>query len=55
LTALVKDAATAPLRDLPKGKTIMNIEKSDLRPVLFKDFENSLKQIMPSVSKQTLL
>jgi SpoVK/Ycf46/Vps4 family AAA+-type ATPase len=50
LTAVVKDAAMAPLRDLPPGKTILNILPSELRPVTLQDFLKALKVISPSVS-----
>jgi SpoVK/Ycf46/Vps4 family AAA+-type ATPase len=50
LTAVVKDAAMAPLRDLPAGKTILNIHPSELRPVTIQDFMKAFKAISPSVS-----
>lgn len=54
LAAVVKDAAMQPLRDLPPGKTILTINKEDLRPILLKDFEKAFSQSNPSVSKKTL-
>ena len=38
LTAVVKDAAMGPLRDLPKGKTVLTMTKADLRPIKLIDF-----------------
>jgi hypothetical protein len=38
LTAVVKDAAMAPLRSLPKGKSILTVNTSELRPVNLNDF-----------------
>lgn len=33
LAALVKDAAMGPLRDLPKGKTVLTVRTEELRPI----------------------
>lgn len=51
LSAIVKDAAMAPLRDLPKGKTILTVSTGDLRPVNLNDFEDAFKRTQASVSK----
>ena len=55
LTAVVKDAAMAPVRSLPKGKSIIDISPADLRAVTFADFTTAFQAIQPSVSKQTML
>ena len=51
LSAIVKDAAMTPLRDLPKGQTIITVSTADLRPVNLKDFEGAFSRTQPSVSK----
>ncbi len=51
LTAVVKDAAMAPLRSLPKGKSILTVNTSELRPVNLNDFFEAFEKMQPSVSK----
>ncbi|KAK0589058.1 hypothetical protein LWI29_009112 [Acer saccharum] len=52
---LVKDASIGPLRDaLKQGIEITKLQKEDMRPVTLKDFENSLKEVRPSVSLNEL-
>jgi spastin len=53
LTALVKDAAMGPLRDVPSEK-LMKMDNVDLRPVGSSDFSKALKEFQPSVSKKSL-
>lgn len=52
ITALAKDAAMGPLREL--GDQLLFTEKADIRPVALKDFVKSLESIRPSVSKENL-
>jgi spastin len=52
LTALCKDASLGPIREL--GDSIRNVSPSQVRPVTLKDFQNSLSQIRPSVSMDSL-
>ncbi|OWB77622.1 ATP binding protein [[Candida] boidinii] len=52
ITALAKDAAMGPLREL--GEKLLLTSKSEIRPVELKDFINSLNYIRPSVSKESL-
>ncbi|KAH8819685.1 AAA family ATPase-like protein [Xylogone sp. PMI_703] len=52
ITALAKDAAMGPLRAL--GEALLHMSMDDIRPIEFKDFEASLVNIRPSVSKQGL-
>ncbi|KAG7009150.1 protein SAP1 [Physcia stellaris] len=52
ITALAKDAAMGPLRSL--GEALLSMSMDDIRPIGFKDFEASLINIRPSVSKQGL-
>lgn len=52
ITALAKDAAMGPLRSL--GEALLHMSMEDIRPIQFKDFEASLVNIRPSVSKQGL-
>lgn len=52
MTALAKDAAMGPLRSL--GEALLEMSTDEIRPISFKDFENSLMNIRPSVGKQGL-
>jgi len=52
ITALAKDAAMGPLRSL--GEALLHMSMEDIRPIQFKDFEASLINIRPSVSKEGL-
>jgi SpoVK/Ycf46/Vps4 family AAA+-type ATPase len=52
ITALAKDAAMGPLRSL--GEALLHMSMDQIRPIQFKDFEASLINIRPSVSKQGL-
>lgn len=52
ITALAKDAAMGPLREL--GEKLLLTSKSEIRPVELKDFVSSLNYIRPSVSKESL-
>jgi SpoVK/Ycf46/Vps4 family AAA+-type ATPase len=52
ITALAKDAAMGPLRSL--GEALLHMSMDQIRPIQFKDFEASLVNIRPSVSKQGL-
>ncbi|QPG73843.1 hypothetical protein FOA43_001158 [Brettanomyces nanus] len=52
ITALAKDAAMGPLREL--GDKLLLTSKSDIRPLQLKDFVSSMKYIRPSVSKRNL-
>ena len=45
LTAVVKDAAMAPLRSLPKGKSILTVNTSELRPVNLNDFFEAFEKM----------
>lgn len=52
ITALAKDAAMGPLRSL--GEKLLEMSMDDIRPMQIVDFEASLVNIRPSVSKQGL-
>jgi SpoVK/Ycf46/Vps4 family AAA+-type ATPase len=52
ITALAKDAAMGPLRSL--GEALLQMSMDEIRPIQFMDFEASLVNIRPSVSKQGL-
>ncbi|MCJ1391966.1 hypothetical protein MMC18_008479 [Xylographa bjoerkii] len=52
ITALAKDAAMGPLRSL--GEALLHMSMDEIRPIQFADFEASLINIRPSVSKQGL-
>ncbi|KAH6721162.1 AAA family ATPase-like protein [Leptodontidium sp. MPI-SDFR-AT-0119] len=52
ITALAKDAAMGPLRSL--GEALLHMSMDQIRPIQFEDFEASLVNIRPSVSKQGL-
>ncbi|XP_044145552.1 spastin isoform X2 [Bufo gargarizans] len=53
LTALAKDAALGPIREL-KPEQVKNMSASEMRNIKFSDFQNSLKKIKCSVSSSTL-
>ena len=52
ITALAKDAAMGPLRSI--GEALLCMSTDEIRPINFDDFEASLMNIRPSVSKQGL-
>lgn len=52
ITALAKDAAMGPLRSL--GERLLHMSPEEIRPIDMRDFEASLVNIRPSVSKQGL-
>ena len=52
ITALAKDAAMGPLRNL--GAALLYTPMDQIQPINFSDFEASLVNIRPSVSKQGL-
>ena len=52
ITSLAKDAAMGPLRNL--GEALLYTPMDQIRPILFEDFEASLVNIRPSVSKEGL-
>ena len=52
ITALAKDAAMGPLRSL--GEALLHMSMDEIRPIQFEDFEASLVNIRPSVSKAGL-
>ncbi|XP_076991116.1 spastin isoform X4 [Tamandua tetradactyla] len=53
LTALAKDAALGPIREL-KPEQVKNMSASEMRNIQISDFTESLKKIKRSVSPQTL-
>lgn len=53
LTSLAKDAALGPIRELGPDQ-VRSMAASEMRNIKFKDFEDSLKRIKPSVSPLTL-
>uniref|UniRef100_A0A667ZZL1 microtubule-severing ATPase n=1 Tax=Myripristis murdjan TaxID=586833 RepID=A0A667ZZL1_9TELE len=53
LTSLAKDAALGPIRELGPEQ-VRSMAASEMRNIKYKDFEESLKRIKPSVSPQTL-
>lgn len=52
ITALAKDAAMGPLRNL--GEALLHTPMDQIRPIRFEDFEASLYSIRPSVSPDGL-
>jgi SpoVK/Ycf46/Vps4 family AAA+-type ATPase len=52
ITALAKDAAMGPLRSL--GEKLLHMSPDDIRPIGMQDFEASLQNIRPSVSREGL-
>jgi fidgetin-like protein 1 len=52
MTALAKDAAMGPLREL--GEALLYTPIDQIKPITMGDFEASLVNIRPSVSKQGL-
>ncbi|KAJ9256837.1 hypothetical protein DTO207G8_2440 [Paecilomyces variotii] len=52
ITALAKDAAMGPLRNL--GEDLLHTPMEQIRPIRFSDFEASLYSIRPSVSREGL-
>jgi fidgetin-like protein 1 len=52
ITALAKDAAMGPLRHL--GEALLHTPMDQIRPIRFPDFEASLENIRPSVSRAGL-
>lgn len=52
LTALAKEAAMEPIRDL--GENLMNIGDQEIRGVNIADFERAMRTIKKSVGKETL-
>ncbi|OJJ40327.1 hypothetical protein ASPWEDRAFT_22519 [Aspergillus wentii DTO 134E9] len=52
ITALAKDAAMGPLRNL--GEALLHTPMDQIRPIEFKDFNASLSSIRPSVSQEGL-
>ncbi|XP_041106790.1 spastin-like isoform X1 [Polyodon spathula] len=53
LTALAKDAALGPIREL-KPEQVKNMSANEMRNIKLRDFVESLKKIKHSVSPQTL-
>jgi fidgetin-like protein 1 len=52
ITALAKDAAMGPLRNL--GEALLYTPMDQIRPITFEDFEASLENIRPSVGREGL-
>jgi SpoVK/Ycf46/Vps4 family AAA+-type ATPase len=53
ITALVKEAAMQPIRNLERSK-ILEIQKEKIRPICFNDFKASLSIIRPCVSQKCI-
>lgn len=53
LTALARDAALGPIRDL-RPDQIQSVDATKVRGISYSDFENSLKVIRPSLSPDSL-
>jgi spastin len=54
LTALIKDAAMGPLRQLGDGGTFLNATVDSIPPITYADFDKSLKIIRKSVGPESL-
>ncbi len=54
LECVIRDMAMMPIREIPTEKLLEITDMSDIRPVESRDFQASLKNIAPSVSKQTI-
>ncbi|XP_068597633.1 fidgetin-like protein 1 [Brachionichthys hirsutus] len=53
MTQLCKEAALGPIRSIQLGD-ISNITADQVRPILYKDFQEALKTVRPSVSSKDL-
>ncbi|KAL0983675.1 hypothetical protein UPYG_G00131160 [Umbra pygmaea] len=53
LTSLAKDASLGPIRELGPEQ-VKNMAASEIRNIRYRDFEDSLKRIKPSVNPTTL-
>ncbi|KAK6635788.1 hypothetical protein RUM44_001042 [Polyplax serrata] len=53
LTALAKDAALGPIREL-KAEEMKTLDPKKVRNISFQDFKNSLKRIRPSLANSSL-
>jgi SpoVK/Ycf46/Vps4 family AAA+-type ATPase len=54
LTAVVKDAAMGPLREVP-AERLIKMGDVELRPIGQTDFIKALQDFQPSVSKKSLM
>lgn len=55
LNAIVKDAAMGPIRDVKcDAQQILTLDKNELRPINYRDFQEALKKFQPSVSRATI-
>jgi SpoVK/Ycf46/Vps4 family AAA+-type ATPase len=52
LTAVAKDAAMGPIRDL--GTRISSVSERQIEPVSIRHFRDAIKAIRPSVSPESL-
>jgi SpoVK/Ycf46/Vps4 family AAA+-type ATPase len=50
----VKEAAMAPIREMPHESLIAMKDTMEIRPIKVADFEKVLKDNQPSVSKHTI-
>ena len=53
LTQLIKEAAMASVKDLTNVQ-VKNMTAKNLRPVHFKDFENAMRLVPPTVNKESM-
>ena len=53
LKALIKDVAMQPLRDVTPDN-LVSMDVANLRPVTRRDFEASMRSVVPSVSRATI-
>ena len=53
LSALAKEAAMGPIRDVP-AEQVLSMDAASVRPIQLKDFEQALRVIKASVSLASL-
>jgi SpoVK/Ycf46/Vps4 family AAA+-type ATPase len=54
LQFIVKEAAMAPIREMPTEALMTMKDTTEIRPISLSDFEKVLKENQPSVSQHTI-
>ena len=55
LVSLIKEVAMMPVREIPTEKLMEIKDMSEIRGIVYKDFEEAFKIVAPSVSKHSIL
>ena len=55
MVALIKEMAMMPVREIPTEFLLQIKDMNDIRAVDIRDFHSALKQVVPSVSKQSIM